>query len=401
MAKKITYLLGAGASANSIPVVAFMYERLSEVLAFLRLCLPNTPSYVKKPAKIPLYNLEILNHIILEFEWVLAQSGNYYTIDTLAKKYYLTNNKKSLRRLKKCLILYFTIEQLLNIENVEDKKRAYRFIKEPVDKRYSNFIAAIMKKRYPIAKGESDSLAYDNLGYSINENIKILSWNYDCQIELCLKEYTGTILHHVKKEFQIFPNKKSYREVNRTTSTSNRFAVVKLNGDACWDKKIAPNPEDNLSIFDGNWERDNEELLISYLDSLQNVIQTFDQDLSNLVDFSPALSFNFAWEKDPNFNEKYPGHNNNIEAAEQIADETEILVVIGYSFPIFNREIDNKLFKKMERLTKVYVQDREPDKIQSTMVNAFEVLQKEIKKVSFHLESNINQFIIPFELYQE
>jgi len=97
-----------------------------------------------------------------------------------------------------------------------------------------------------------------------------------------------------------------------------------------------------------------------------------------------------------------------------VARETEILVVIGYSFPIFNREIDNRLFKAMDdKLVKVYIQDMYPQKIESTMKNAFEVFQKEPvlrtgyvdqyiepRKINFYLEDNLNQFVIPFELHQ-
>jgi hypothetical protein len=135
---------------------------------------------------------------------------------------------------------------------------------------------------------------------------------------------------------------------------------------------------------------------------------------------SPLSCLNFAWENDNNYIDKYRGHSKNLEEAEHIASETEILVVIGYSFPIFNREIDNILFKKMQKLKKVYIQDREPEKIKSTMQNAFEILQtkktinsfgfeansttlpvgelKLVDNVEFRLESNTNQFVIPFEL---
>jgi hypothetical protein len=101
------------------------------------------------------------------------------------------------------------------------------------------------------------------------------------------------------------------------------------------------------------------------------------------------------------------------------------LVVIGYSFPVFNREIDNRLIGKMAKLTKVYIQDANPERIKSTMVNAFERFQEteqvsrytgakpipgretrinydyeKVPKIKIQTEDNLNQFVIPYELNQ-
>jgi hypothetical protein len=145
-----------------------------------------------------------------------------------------------------------------------------------------------------------------------------------------------------------------------------------------------------------------------------------------MLDFHNNIAcrfFNFSWEALKNFTgRKHPQHETNLVEAERIATNTEILVVIGYSFPIFNREIDNRLFRKMDNLKKVYIQDKQPENIKSTMQNAFEVFQRKktvnmfgnevtpsgslvdiqlADKVSFHLESNTNQFVIPYELTSE
>ena len=81
---------------------------------------------------------------------------------------------------------------------------------------------------------------------------------------------------------------------------------------------------------------------------------------------------------------------------------TDILVVIGYTFPLFNRTVDNTLISKMNRLTKVYIQDKFTVTIQNTMQNAFERLQEPFHKdkfrVEFSLSDSLNQFILPFEI---
>jgi len=43
--------------------------------------------------------------------------------------------------------------------------------------------------------------------------------------------------------------------------------------------------------------------------------------------------------------------------------DTEVLVVIGYSFPFFNREVDRKIIGEMKNLKKVYFQDKNPHNI--------------------------------------
>ncbi len=58
------------------------------------------------------------------------------------------------------------------------------------------------------------------------------------------------------------------------------------------------------------------------------------------------LLLTFAWEKDP----VKEGHlNHGIEIAKKFAEQTEVLVIIGYSFPFFNREIDNQIFEAIKK----------------------------------------------------
>lgn len=414
MAKKITYLLGAGSSANTIPIVADMHERMKEMALYfyriMRKYVDQKDDYTKMhDFNQELYNcLGVLDKIYNDLDWLIKEAGNYYTIDTLAKKFYLTEEYDNLAKLKKCLITYFTLEQVITVPTTE--KKGYNFIKSNADKRYGNFIAAITHKRYPIAGGNPDGLAAENRAFGLNNHIKILSWNYDMQFEITLQLFSKTIIQHIKETFQILPNRTSKNEVNYVNIDTNKFAMVKLNGDAIWHKEFQ-GQINKYTVFDGKSNtNENEKLLVDFLKaySLGSLEKKVSYD-----DEAPLTSFNFAWESDSNYRDKYRGHKKNFEAAQQIASETEILVVIGYSFPVFNREIDNILFNKMKKLKKIYIQDKEPEKIQSTMRNAFEILQPKIESgtlgdydmagdqlVEFHLDNSINQFIIPFELNQ-
>ncbi len=424
---KITYLLGAGASANTIPVVADMHERMKEISGFLlgmkkKYGIPGISEEKQELNEEIAKNFSLLLSIQSELEWLIKEAGNFYTIDTLAKKFYLTSDNQNLARLKKCLIIYFTIEQYLFIPS--KRKRGYNFRKEAVDKRYGSFIAAITKKIY-LAGNNPDSQADDDFGFRLNPQINMLSWNYDMQFELSMKSMlTGTKVNHIKNAFSILPNHKTKSEVNNIHINSLSFSIVKLNGDASWEWATESDLLSKRSIFDGINPIDNNELLLSdFLRSYHysNLVRNLDEDRNSL----PEMSFNFAWESDPNYPSKYQGHSLNLEAADRIASETEILVVIGYSFPVFNREIDNRLIGKMTKLTKVYIQDQYPERIKSTMVNAFEIFQKtklinklteespirgrelgknddyeKVPKIKIQTEDSLNQFVIPYELNQ-
>jgi len=116
-----------------------------------------------------------------------------------------------------------------------------------------------------------------------------------------------------------------------------------------------------------------------------------------LNQIDPIMYLNFAWENSPNFINKYPTYTNHLNLAVEKARETEILVIIGYSFPIFNRESDKKMVNSMVNLKKVYIQDYNAKQIESILINSLGLSAK--KEINFQLEEkNLGQFMIPFEL---
>ena len=69
--------------------------------------------------------------------------------------------------------------------------------------------------------------------------------------------------------------------------------------------------------------------------------------------------------------------------------DTETLIVIGYSFPYVNREIDDVVISNMANLNKIIVQDKYPDdvidRIKSIILN---------KNITIEAKK-YNQFYIP------
>ena len=321
---------------------------------------------------------QILQEIALELKWLADEAGDYYTIDTLAKKYHLTNDEKY-QRLKNSLILYFILEQYVNLPSIPEVE--YNFVKQSIDKRYSSFIATIAKKM--------------PAGFSLNGNIKVLTWNYDQQFELSVQNFLGKTIHEIKQEYNIHPNNISCDDKNKIIGDS-KFELVKLNGNAAWD--FLDGKSSWLTVFDKK---------LPVEDRLESFIEYYKNNKKNLD--RNRQYFNFSWEAlDDSHRNNYTSYKDVISEAEKIASETEILVVIGYSFPIFNRELDNRLFSKMENLNKIYIQDINPERIKSTMLNAFYFKNIHSQNVSGYeppfqqifLENSINQFVIPYELNQ-
>jgi hypothetical protein len=73
---------------------------------------------------------------------------------------------------------------------------------------------------------------------------------------------------------------------------------------------------------------------------------------------------------------------------------TNVLVVIGYSFPFFNREIDRKIIKAMSKIHKVYFQSKEPD----ALVERFQAIIPGIKTEALKPITDVEQFLLPNEL---
>ncbi|MBA2610525.1 MAG: hypothetical protein H0U95_01045 [Bacteroidetes bacterium] len=121
----------------------------------------------------------------------------------------------------------------------------------------------------------------------------------------------------------------------------------------------------------------------------KSILNVFKESLYTID--SPTISndkyFTFAWENDSI-------SQGAISCAENILKETNILVIIGYSFPTFNDDIDKRLFKLLKESTnfkKIYFQD--PNANKEFLFTRFGIPEEKIKIV----EKNMNQFILPID----
>ena len=102
------YLLGAGASADCIPVVDGMAKDMPKLIEQLAGYYPKKIIAIGNPeAKIEADKFEIIKKIIQQLQ---SSCDSHFSIDTYAKKLYLTDTGR-FKRLKLDLSVYFHLNK--------------------------------------------------------------------------------------------------------------------------------------------------------------------------------------------------------------------------------------------------------------------------------------------------
>lgn len=346
----IVYILGAGASANALPVVSEMIERLQ--IFYLTLFIFSISDSLESE------NTERTKKLMKELKDLLGNLKNKRSIDTYAKELYIKKDTNKLDILKALLGTYLSFEEMfsddemrsffetkfpsiidsdglnddkrspgvLNSLNTETKNKLkqpgnsgpeyidelsclrylyrknistqkYQNNKTKIDQRYINFLIDVMEEVN-----------------SFPSNIKFFSWNYDSQF-----------LHAIKNlEFKI-PVKDGLIDY---------LFLKRLNGVAA-RKGINPATiSSGLKIEDKIIEASDCFWRLSHPDSRND-----------------NLLVKFAFEQDQDIEK--------LEISSHLDDFDSVsdLVVIGYSFPLSNRNIDKNVFEAI--LKKVeYTRDK-------------------------------------------
>ncbi|MBW8198913.1 hypothetical protein [Flagellimonas abyssi] len=334
----ITYLVGAGASHGALPVVGEMSEKIIEARELLRNHVSNSNDQpLALAGKQTQYTVHTASAKLMDdFDWLSKCAMNHASIDTYAKKLYLAGHQQDLRRLKLALCAYFTLAQA-------GKK---------IDVRYDTFFASIIK-----------------MSQIMPENIKIVTWNYDTQFEMASCDYNQEFKDIATNAIKLQVRVKGLRK-----TSANGFIISKLNGVAAFHQlgdnqnNYLANPLENLN------------------DEFYRVLLTNYINISFNTEYIPSISF--AWERDSFDREPIVDYT-----TKRIAD-TEILVIIGYSFPFFNREVDRTLFDSMINLKKIYYQDINAIKL----IDRLQAVQQRIDAKQIIPISETGQFFLPYEL---
>lgn len=330
---EVGYLLGAGASAECVPVVKQMgnpENNLSKKLFDAW----NRPGTVVINNQERLVNnlMDVGRRIIKDIE---KKSAEHSSIDTYAKKLYISRNKAEYEQFKIDLSFYFTLTQILNAP----------------DKRYDNFWASILTGQTPPKK------------------VNIFSWNYDFQVEKSYIEFAGLIsLNQAWNTLNICsPGHHMYK------GDEEHFHFTKLNGSARFRNESLKNNGTYYCNFESSQTQENIKSLFEYYyKAVEDRSQNFTNELK------------FAWEEFP--------RNMLLESINPVLEKIEVLVVIGYSFPFFNRKVDMELFQRMSKLKKIIIQDLQPNWIQERIAEFIP------DTITIELKTDKDQFVFPKEL---
>jgi hypothetical protein len=349
----ITYFLGAGASYNALPVINELPSRLNSFELVVKSLISNPRKLNKSIAERDRY-VEMMKTLQKDIQDLQKDVLAHKTVDTLAKKYYVvTNHHHKLIQLKKVLIAYFLFEQIRNTNplsyTLRDKRPDEgkgRQFKEFPDKRYDSFIATVISK----IRGD----------LNLSPNFKVITWNYDVQFELAYERYlpTPANLIEVQKRLQTIPNDLFLNGKNPIDL--DKFSITRLNGIA----GITSLPKIKELVTNEEWQVDVSDL-VCLLAELHCNEQNEDVPL-----------FSFAWEEHSQLHSVHPKKELLLEAAKEVMAQTKILVVVGYSFPNFNRSVDKKLFNELKGVERVYVQDTNADEIAELLKSTFPFLNE-------------------------
>lgn len=325
---KVTYLIGAGASYG---------ERGDQNNYFLR-GVPIISEFQKAINDFrTIYQIEInkLDKYYSELEKICEE---YPTIDTYSKLLYVTSGTTRLAP----SISYDDIKRLLSIFLLLHQCKVKR------DQRYDGFIASVIneKKEFP--------------------PMTILSWNYDAQFELAYAGYSDyKYIREIWKSLNVY--NKTYP---LPYDESKGFAFIKLNGTAFFTSNKRNVERDSTSY---------QQIMDIFHGGNPDIWALANNLYDNISEYHNTLSY--VWEKE--------NRDELLNTSVNRTKDTETLIVIGYSFPYVNREIDDVVISNMTKLKKIIVQDKYPDdvidRIKSIISN--KEITIEAKKV--------NQFYIP------
>jgi len=342
---KITYYLGAGASYNALPIWHKQGNSMIEVSIQIFEKLKSVS--LKEDS-----NTAILfeNQILTKFAEKLMEFGKfaveYGSIDIYARRLYLLKDINRLNELKYCLSVYFDLwEKFLFLGQKINENDYY----QKIDKRYYSLLSVLLEKN-------------DNLP-KLNDSISIITWNYDLQVEMAYASF-------LPNKFNSLETIDSGLKFKDNIYNNERLNIVHLNGyrgEFKYGNNTYPNVDDKYSD--------------TIEDYLLGILENYSQFKRPGPDYKDCIKY--AWES----------NSKSIERAKKIMEGTDILIIIGYSFPSFNRGIDSLLINEFEKKSyhKIIYQDP------NINIDIVKSIFKNPNDVELKNDINTRQFYIPHE----
>lgn len=355
---RVTYILGAGASygerkfdkdgniiefSRGLPVVNELVYALSLLQqGGTRKGVIVWQEEAKKQG-ISLSAHERVRHMLSTLEKACI---SYPTIDTLAKQLFVTG--RSFDASPTDQISYDDLKRYLTtaLLMLQDEKKR--------DLRYDGFIASLInhQKQFP--------------------EMTILSWNYDVQFEMAYSGYftSERYIPSLWKELNVF-NKKYPTEFNINAP----FAMIKLNGTALF-----------TDTSKNEWEVNGKKVnnITDCFYGVRDKLTPFQYGYEYLKHGNYENILSYAWEED--------GLHLMRDIIRNRVIDTRELVVIGYSFPYVNNELDSFILLNMPRLDKIVIQDEHFDDIKERVEGILAQTRRNVKIVP---KKSLQQFYIP------
>lgn len=296
------------------------------------------------------------------------EAERYGSIDTYARSLALLGNRREreLAELKLHLAMFFLLEQAIATKDtIPTNSYRQRFSKpDQIDVRYMTWLAQL----------------FDDKG-KFSDRVRIVSWNYDLQLEHALALYLdldGAHQVHDSAIGGVYPD-----PVDPNAHQASPL-IVHLNGIA----GQAVFRDSRTALYQGLGKTDPDE----YIQRLFTLYVDYDKREQHMLR-AMRDTFQFAWERGD-------VAQRGIQIAANQFAKAEILVIVGYSFPPFNRTIDIELMnaflpnQNARNSKRIYVQS--PSLSEETFRHMFLGLQKD---PGVKADSSVNQFYLPPELF--
>lgn len=372
---KITYLLGAGASYNACPILDKQAEMMIKIAEFELEKIFKELDPVKYAYGVSLKftsedNSKIPTDNKSQILWHIGYFGKkaleYNTIDTYAKKLHLNRETDELKKLKMCVSVFFDLwenfheERYSHFSNdvnlpLEKKTIPSIFPKyQRIDNRYKSLFSILLERN-------------NNNEIKLNNDFKFISWNYDLQLEETFKLFikNGNFIKNEELN-ELF----RFKEIQKNKIDND---VFHLNGHRGFYNVKSGDTENRFTNFEEYWKNN---------ENLYSALSKGETHFNNYI--------KYAWE--------HKLEDGFFKKISKVLNETEVLVIVGYSFPAFNRKIDQFLFSKLkqQKIKKIIYQD--PNSNKEIIKNLFTAPSAYEKIIEIINDSkSLNQFYLPNE----
>lgn len=328
----ITYYLGAGASANKIPVIKSFHKEIrsfvntikNEKSTLLDTLTHSFPSAPEQLIELEVHLMKIADEL---------RDEKYSSIDALIKQEEGGELYNFYKTILEMLLYYWDT-------------RSWR------ETRYQTLWAKYISKKN---------------GFHLRKPIQIISWNYDRQVELSLADYLKISLKEVETHLNRDP----------LIIRNDLINLFKLNGSYVGHCTIRDFYNLNVTYNETmKGPTVNTEITKAFFHSIIKYLSD-----TNSPVFVPNIRF--SWDEDE-LSERIKNIGNRVT-------ETEILAIIGYSFHGFNEDIDKFLLRSMDPLKIVY--QRSIDDKSGALNNLKALLKGE--SLNIEDEFNLDNFITP------